>query len=159
MNDNQPKAKNTSKKDDFLDNTATSANNQAIDIAVAVGEAIAKQLGNLKQSSNPSTAATVAIEIEKKAQAVGDKQAAFAKRIAEDKDNYVNIMIPQIYAQFEPSMTVSINGCTIKIPADGVTRKVHKVYAAEILSRLRYTDKKIQEMRANNNIAEITQIV
>ena len=95
-----------------------------IALASAIGEAIAKNIVKNNQVSDPTSAASISLQIEKRARNLGDSQADFAKKITEDKDNYVWVTIPTVYKQFRPSLTVSINGCTIKIPADGKSRKV-----------------------------------
>ena len=51
-------------------------------------------------------------------------------------------------------MTVSINGCTIKLEA-GKQYRVHKLYAVEIEKRLRHIDKKVDKMRQGEQGADI----
>jgi cell division septum initiation protein DivIVA len=155
----KPAVKNTAVENEFVDkDNGVESVPSALEIARVVGEAIASKLGNIKQADTTS-AASIAAEIDRRAKAVADKQAAWANKIKNDTENYVDVMIPTIYKQFVPSMVVSINGCTVKIPADGKVRKVHKVYASEIENRLRQYDKKIQGMRENTNVQLIQGIM
>lgn len=123
-----------------------------LEIARAIGEGIAKSLN--PQPKDYSNAAIAAIEIESRANEIGRKQAEFARTIAQDTDNYVSVSIPLLYKQYVPSMTVSINGCTIKLEA-GKQYRVHKLYAVEIEKRLRHIDKKVDKMRQGEQGADI----
>lgn len=58
--------------------------------------------------------------------------------------------IPKIYEPFIGSVTASINGQTIKIPADGVKRRVPVRYIPIIMQYLENTDKKVATMNATS---------
>lgn len=142
------------KKSDFVKDVPTSGDH--LEIAKAIGEGIAAKL-NTQRPVDYDSAAAVSVELDKRANRVKAKQEAFAKKITKEKDKYVNIQIPLVYKQFVPSMTVSINGCTIKLVA-GKTYKVHQLYADEINKRLRHIDKKVERMRQGDKGADIQLI-
>jgi hypothetical protein len=157
---NEEKKVRKTKQDEFVD--TPKGGNVADDLAKAILNQINQSIMNLGGAGSkvdPKNAPAIALEIEKKANKIREDQAKFAEKIIKDKENLVFLSIPTIYKQFQPSFTVSINGCTIKVPCDGKTYKIHKVYANEIYRRLRHIDEKVQSMRANNNIQEINSII
>jgi hypothetical protein len=54
--------------------------------------------------------------------------------------------IPTIYKMYMPSLTVTVNGCSIKVPSDGKARLIHNIYIAQIERYLRHLDAKIDAM-------------
>lgn len=56
--------------------------------------------------------------------------------------------IPKIYEQYIGSVTASVNGQTIKIPADGVRRKIPVRYIPIIMAYVENVDKKVATMNA-----------
>ena len=56
--------------------------------------------------------------------------------------------IPKIYEQYIGSVTASVNGQTIKIPADGVKRRVPVRYIPIIMAYVENVDKKVATMNA-----------
>ena len=70
--------------------------------------------------------------------------------------------IPQIYGQYVGSVTASINGHTIKIPADGVGRYIPKRFVPILDKYIKNIDRKVAAMNATNllergGIAELPQ--
>lgn len=96
------------------------------------------------------TSANVAtIKIDEKMQTKIKRQQDFISTIRNDfskGENIVTLVIPKLYAEYQPSFTVCINGCSIKLPADGKPRQVHKAYAAIVMKRLAHLDQKIEAM-------------
>lgn len=138
----------------------------AIAIAEAVGNAIADKLQGIASQPQQvvvgtNQATSAALQINKKVQDKAAKQLAFQKRIVADLQANKNCRlyaIPKIYKEYQPSFTVSINGCTIKVPADGVPRKIHNRYIDIIEQRLRHLDEKIESMQSGQaNIQLITR--
>lgn len=76
-----------------------------------------------------------------------------------NNEEKVEFSIPQIYQQYVPTITASINGQTIKIPADGVKRAIPKSYIPIIQQYLENVDNKVAAMQATQGqyggIAEI----
>lgn len=56
--------------------------------------------------------------------------------------------IPQIYGQYTGEVIASVNGQTIKIPADGVQRRIPKRYVPIIAQYLKNIDAKVAAMQA-----------
>lgn len=133
-------------------------NKQSQDLIKLLSEAL-KQ-ANVNNNINSENASNVALEINRKINEKSQKQKDYAHKIANEMNNNKNIVavsVPSIYKQYQPSFVISINGCTIKIPSDGVTRYIHKDFAIVLNRRLRALDRKIEFMRSNpdGNILEI----
>ena len=131
-------------------------------LAEAIGIAIAKNMNNAASVQNGqdiTNASVAAIEINRKVQEKARNQINFQRKIADDLNNKRNCRlysIPLIYKEYQPSITVSINGCTIKVPADGVPRLIHNRYIDIIEQRLRHLDQKINDM--NNSGRDIREM-
>lgn len=65
------------------------------------------------------------------------------------KEETVLFAIPQIYGQYTGEVIASINGQTIKIPADGVERRIPKRYVPIIKQYLANIDAKVAAMEAS----------
>lgn len=137
--------------------TKKADNNDTLLIAETIGKAIADKLSDIninnkvEVTANPGVTAT--LELNKKIQDKAAKQIAFQKNISADLNANRNCRmyaIPKIYKEYQPSFVVSINGCTIKVPADVVPRKIHNRYIDIIEQRLRYLDEKIEAMNTSN---------
>lgn len=118
-------------------------------IGEAIGEAIAAKLSSVPQPTQVSNSTSVAFEINKKVQQKASRQASFAARITKDLKEGKNCKmysVPSIYKMYMPSLTVTINGCSIKVPADGKARLIHNAYIAQIEKYLRHLDQKIEAM-------------
>lgn len=125
-----------------------SVDNNVNDVITKLGETIANAIdaSNQKRYTNANI---VNLDINEKIKQKADRQIAFQKRIINDlkaKRNCRMYAIPTIYKEYQPSFTVSINGCTIKVPADGQQRLIHNRYIDIIERRLRHLDKKIEAM-------------
>lgn len=119
------------------------------EIGMAIGEAIASKLATPSQSQQIENRSSIAIEINKKVQQRASRQASFAARITKDLKEGKNCKmysIPTIYKMYMPSLTVTVNGCSIKVPADGKARLIHNDYIAQIERYLRHLDAKIDAM-------------
>lgn len=118
-------------------------------IGEAIGEAIAARLNSVAQPAQVSNSTSVAFEINKKVQQKASRQASFAARVTKDLKEGKNCKmysVPSIYKMYMPSLTVTINGCSIKVPADGKARLIHNAYIAQIEKYLRHLDQKIEAM-------------
>lgn len=129
-------------KSDFL---------EAIKLIVANNTSITKEAieSNSKSIKELTSANVVSIKIDGKMQNKVRRQQEFISSIRNDFErgtNIVTLSIPRLYAEYQPSFTVCINGCSIKLPADGKPRRVHKSYAAIVLKRLEHLDRKIEAM-------------
>lgn len=142
------KEKTTNKvvKNEFADEVGMSTAPDMLNIAKAIGEGIASKINNVREI-NTGSAASVTMQIEKKAREVHEAQRRFAERLANEKDQYVDVSIPAIYKNYMPSITLSINGVTVKIPADGKIYKVHRLFADMLNVRLKRLDEKIDQLR------------
>ena len=69
-----------------------------------------------------------------------------AVRISQEET--VLYAIPQIYGQYTGEVIASVNGQTIKIPADGVQRRIPKRYVPIIAQYLANIDAKVAAMHA-----------
>ena len=121
-------------------------------IGEAIGEAIAARLGTPVQNNQVENRSSIAIEINKKVQQRASRQASFAARVTKDLKEGKNCRmysIPTIYKMYMPSLTVTVNGCSIKVPADGKARLIHNAYIAQIEKYLRHLDQKIDAMENN----------
>lgn len=67
-----------------------------------------------------------------------------------DNEECEMFAIPKIYESYVGSVTASVNGQSIKIPADGVKRKVPVRYIPIINKYLENVDKKVATMNATN---------
>ena len=65
------------------------------------------------------------------------------------KEETVLFAIPQIYGQYTGEVIASVNGQTIKIPADGVERRIPKRYVPIIKQYLANIDAKVAAMEAS----------
>ena len=67
-----------------------------------------------------------------------------------DEEETEMFAIPKIYESYVGCVTASINGQTIKIPADGVKRRIPVRFIPIIMQYLENTDKKVATMNATN---------
>lgn len=137
------------------------ANNNTDNLIKELTKAIIESnKANQTHQVNEEGASNVALQINRKINEKSANQRNYAARIASDMQKGINcetIVVPRIYAEYQPSFVVSINGCTIKVPADGKPRVVHKDYAVILRRRINALDKKINFMRTNPN-GEIKQL-
>lgn len=76
-------------------------------------------------------------------------QQEYANKIKRDMENNINcvtIVIPEIFKKYQPKFTVSINGCTVTIPADGKQYKVHNDFAILLNRRMTRLSQNISRM-------------
>lgn len=122
------------------------------EIGMAIGEAIASKLAAPSQPQHVENRSSIAIEINKKVQQRASRQASFAARITKDLKEGKNCRmysIPTIYKMYMPSLTITVNGCSIKVPSDGKPRLIHNIYIGQIERYLRHLDAKIDAMENN----------
>lgn len=128
-------------------------------LAEVISSSIANAMNTVAQqaANERANANVISVSINKKVMDKSLKQIDFQKKIIADLNAGVNCKmyaIPKIYAEYQPSFVVSINGCTIKVPADGQPRLIHQRYIDIIEQRLRRLDDKISNMN-KANISEI----
>lgn len=136
-------------------NQSTDFNNMAAAITKAMTDAI--NAATQQKNSEAAHANVVSVAINKKVFEKSAKQLEFQKKIIADLNSRKNCKmyaIPKIYFEYQPSFVVSINGCTVKVPADGQPRLLHNLYIDIIERRLRRLDDKI----ANMNKVDIREI-
>ena len=124
-------------------------------IAEVISSSIANAMNVVSQqrAAEQANANVISVAINKKVMDKSMKQIEFQKKIIADlnrKENCRMYAVPKIYAEYQPSFTVSINGCTIKVPADGQPRLIHNRYIDIIEQRLRHLDNKISNMNSSN---------
>lgn len=131
-------------------------NNSISELAEALTQAINN--ANTNRDSQQKNASTIAVEINQEIRKRSEAQANFARRIATEmrsNKNTVTVTIPQIYREYQPTFTATLNGCTVSVPADGVPRTLHKDFAVIIIKRLRHLDEKIAAMRKGMDNREL----
>ena len=117
---------------------------------------IIQALGQLIKNNNVNERSVneVTLELNKRINAKASNQTRYAAKIIDEMKRGINcsmISVPRIYAEYQPSFVISINGCTIKVPADGKPRLLHNDYAIILNRRMRALDNKIAFMRNNPN--------
>ena len=145
-----------------MDKEQTNTVNQSTDfnaMAAAITKAMTDAINAATTQKNAETAHAnvVSVAINKKVMEKSVKQIEFQKKIIADLNSRKNCKmyaIPRIYFEYQPSFVVSINGCTVKVPADGQPRLLHNLYIDIIERRLRRLDDKI----ANMNKVDIREI-
>lgn len=76
-------------------------------------------------------------------------QQEYANKIKRDMEKNINCIImsiPEIFKKYQPKFTVSINGCTVTIPADGKQYKVHNDFAILLQRRMDRLSQNISRM-------------
>lgn len=117
---------------------------------------IIQALGQLIKNNNVNERSVneVTLELNKRINQKASNQTKYAARIIDEMRRGVNcstISVPRIYHEYQPSFVISINGCTVKIPADGQPRLLHNDYVVILNRRMRAIDNKIAFMRNNPN--------
>ena len=117
---------------------------------------IIQALGQLIKNNNVNERSVneVTLELNKRINQKASNQTRYAARIIDEMRRGVNcsmVSVPRIYHEYQPSFVISINGCTVKIPADGQPRLLHNDYVVILNRRMRAIDNKIAFMRNNPN--------
>ena len=117
---------------------------------------IIQALGQLIKNNNVNERSVneVTLELNKRINQKASNQTKYAARIIDEMRRGVNcsmVSVPRIYHEYQPSFVISINGCTVKIPADGQPRLLHNDYVVILNRRMRAIDNKIAFMRNNPN--------
>ena len=116
-------------------------------IASAVSAAIQAAPARAQSNTVVSTADTPSrIKIEEDFNRKMMDNNDLAVRISHEET--VLFAIPQIYGQYTGEVIASVNGQTIKIPADGVQRRIPKRYVPIIAQYLKNIDAKVAAMQA-----------
>lgn len=126
--------------------TETQLNNM---IASAVSAAIqaAPAASQTTQVVKPESGTATKIQLEENFKQKMKNNNDLAVRIT--KEETVLYAIPQIYGQYTGEVIASVNGQTIKIPADGVQRRIPKRYVPIINQYLANIDAKVAAMNAS----------
>ena len=93
--------------------------NKNEDLIQALTEALSQANKNVVSDKESNV---VAIEIQRQVNERAARQQNYANRISDEMNKGINctkFAIPKIYHQYQPSFVITINGCTVKIPADG----------------------------------------
>lgn len=128
------------------------ANKNNEELVSMLAEAIRSVQKPQVTNEDATNASLVAVQINQKVNIKAQKQMEFANRIAYEMDHNINcsmIAVPKIYYEYQPSFVITLNGCTIKVPADGVQRKIHNEFAVILKKRMRALDDKLEAMRNN----------
>jgi len=117
---------------------------------------IIQALGQLIKNNNVNERSVneVTLELNKRINQKASNQTKYAARIIDEMRRGVNcsmVSVPRIYHEYQPSFVISINGCTVKVPADGQPRLLHNDYVVILNRRMRAIDNKIAFMRSNPN--------
>ena len=113
--------------------------------------AIAAAAAQATMAEKASNANLAVLEINKKVQQRGITQQNYASKIKADMEankNCTTITIGKVYKQYQPSFTATVNGCSVTIPANGQSYKIHNDFAVIILRRIRRLDDNIARMNA-----------
>jgi hypothetical protein len=113
----------------------------AVSAALQAAPAKAASQTVVTQSNTPSR-----IKIEEDFNRKMMENNNLAVRISQEET--VLYAIPQIYGQYTGEVIASVNGQTIKIPADGVQRRIPKRYVPIIAQYLANIDAKVAAMQA-----------
>ena len=101
-----------------------------------------------------TNASLVQIKLNQKIEEKSKRQMEYANRIIDEMNkgiNTIEIAVPKIYAEYQPSFTIAINGCTVKVKADGVPVKLHNDFAVILKKRMKALDDKIEAMKHFDN--------
>lgn len=123
------------------------SNNLSAEQIAAIAASAAAATLSAKTANANEAAFKINDQIRRK-QLAQQEYASKIKREMDQNINCVTIVIPEIFKKYQPKFTVSINGCTVTIPADGKQYKVHNDFA--ILLNRRMT-------RLSNNIARMSK--
>lgn len=131
-------------------------------VAQEIGKAIAREVLNQSkpQTETKENATSISLEINKRVQEKASRQASFAAKIAKDmteKKNCAMFSIGKAYREYAPKVTVTINGCTVTLPANGQEYLVHDVYITEFKRFIQRLDDKIDQMNKGSFITEYTR--
>jgi ABC-type Zn2+ transport system substrate-binding protein/surface adhesin len=128
-------------------NTNTNA-----ELAATIASAVAGAIkSNVAENASEAT-----LKINAKVREKQQRQQSYANKIAKEmkeNKNCCTIVVPEIYRKYQPSFTVSINGCTVNIPANGKPYKVHNDFAVLLHNRMARLSAKIDRMH-NPDIGE-----
>jgi len=77
-------------------------------------------------------------------------------KLAEDKESFVIVKIDSIYREYtSSSLTVTLNGSTVKVPVDGKPYEVHERFRDIIEEKLHFiSERKAQNQRHNDMLGE-----
>lgn len=113
-------------------------------VSAAIQAAPARATSQTVVTSNSNTPSRIKIEEDFNRKMMENNNLAV--RISQEET--VLYAIPQIYGQYTGEVIASVNGQTIKIPADGVQRRIPKRYVPIIAQYLANIDAKVAAMQA-----------
>lgn len=117
---------------------------------------VIQALGQLIKNNNVNERSVneVTLELNKRINQKASNQTRYAAKIIDEMRRGVNcsmVSVPRIYHEYQPSFVIAINGCTVKVPADGQPRLLHNDYVVILNRRMRAIDNKIAFMRSSPN--------
>lgn len=101
-----------------------------------------------------NNASLVEIQMKQRIEEKAKRQMEYANRISYEMSQNINtsvVTVPKIYAEYQPSFTIAINGCTVNIKSNGKPRKLHNDFAVILLKRMKALDDKIAKMNEFDN--------
>ena len=113
-------------------------------VSAAIQAAPARAASQTVVTSSNNTPSSIKIEEDFNRKMMENNNLAV--RISQEET--VLYAIPQIYGQYTGEVIASVNGQTIKIPADGVQRRIPKRYVPIIAQYLANIDAKVAAMQA-----------
>lgn len=117
---------------------------------------VAAAVASALKDNSAENASEATLKINAKVKEKQIRQQSYANRIAQEmkaNKNCCTIVIPEIYKKYQPSFTVSINGCTVNIPANGKPYKVHNDFAVILHKRMARLSANVERMN-NPDIGE-----
>ncbi len=124
--------------------------NEFIKSAVGAAVGAAPGANAPKQTNNAQVQSNIANQVTRRINARVLEGQKFYALLASSKLR-VRISIPKIYQEhIGKSLTVTINGSTVKVPVDGRNYFMHPAHAAIVNEKLRYISENIS--RSNRNV-------
>lgn len=119
-------------------------------IAGAVGAAVKAAPGAVQPAKVAEVQSNIANQVTRRINKRVQEGQKFYSLLASSKLR-VRISIPKIYQEhIGQSLTVTINGSTVKVPVDGKNYFMHPAHAAIVNEKLRYVSENIA--RSNRNV-------
>jgi hypothetical protein len=126
-----------------------SEENKNIGISPEQIAAIAAASAQAVMAEKASDQNAAVLKINQKVHQKQVQQQNYAAKIKKDMEankNCTTINIGKIYHKYQPNFTATVNGCSVTIPANGQSYKVHNDFAVIILRRIRRLDENIDRM-------------
>lgn len=101
-----------------------------------------------------NNASLVEVKLKQKMELKAKRQTDYANRIIDEMNQNINtsvVTVPKVYAEYQPSFTIAINGCTVNVKADGKPVRLHNDFAVILMKRMKALDDKIERMKQFDN--------